>query len=475
MSRPPYSHVDGAYPNLFVDTELATGLNDGTDWENAYQSFTDLHTNNNNDWNYDVYIKAPALPHRAEMLAYAGFAGKNFYFNATGVGTALHENRRGIYFGSDQIDISGATLVSGTEYKIAWAGNAVFELDDAAGKFGVWLGTDPDIANEYYYATITALKGASPYNNTNVVSGRYFYDSTANELYFNLGRAPVSGDYFECRKFTRVVEIYDSHSLHGGIFRFGNSGQDNGTCTDSLVRFCDFSHNALFGFDTAPYPKDGTGGYLIVEGCTINNNGVYGVNNDGNGEGFIVRFSTIMNNEVIGYVNKGIDSGVGTYLNNCVITGSPKGVLIGNGSEISDTTFYNNIIWDNTTDLDIVNHANVAVTYDYNAVETFSGKAATQTNDVTIDPTIDSDGRIDSGSSAYGAGKDDVYSESVYDPDMLSVTQSDGSPYGVMNMGAYGDSEYSSGNDFYIAITRRTASQMRPKQRMQKPKRGLFR
>ena len=32
-----------------------------------------------------------------------------------------------------------------------------------------------------------------------------------------------------------------------------------------------------------------------------------------------------------------------------------------------------------------------------------------------------------------------------------------------------------SGNDFYIAITRRTASQMRPKQRMQKPARGLFR
>ena len=409
----------------------------GTSWADAYQTFDDLHDNNNNALEYDIYVKAREnSPARLGFLnPGGGFANKNFFYNATGTGTEL-SSRRGLYFGSEQLDISSATLHSGTVYKVSFAGNTRIELSQASTA-GVWHCLNGSMDNEFYYhdEDITALIGASPYDNTSIAVGRYFYDDVADEMYFNIGRAPTSGDYLEVVNES-VVEIYDGMDMTGGIFRFGHMGQDNGTCSGVKVFDCDFSWNQLFGFDTAPNPNDAAGGPLIVEACTINNNGSGGVNITNTGQGCEVRFCTIMGNGTFGYRNRGTFVTDGCSILNCTVTGNGTGVIAGSGATVCQTSIYNNIIWDNTTDLDIVDNANNTALYDYNAVETFTGKAAQQDNDVTTDPGLLADGRIPPGSSAYDKGRTNLYSEAVYDIRLRQVTQSDGTLYGVMSLGA---------------------------------------
>jgi hypothetical protein len=431
-----YVHVDPAETNLFVDLNLATGLNDGTSWANAYQTWADFQANNNDSTVKDVYVKAGDHIERTP-LKYNGMAGKRLYLNATGVGTELG-SKRSWYFGSQQVDLATAALVSGTTYKVTGVTDAggVLAANDGASKYGVWLCSNASTSNEFYYGSVTSLIGASPYNNT-PASGRYYYDDVADELYFNIGRAPIAGEYLEIMKENMGLECYDFGDVMGGIFRFANSGHDNGNCSGWWVFNCDFSYNALFGFDTAADPDDGDGGPSLVEACTINYNGSTGVNIDQLGESITVRFCTIIGNVSNGWRDRGIVSADANYCYNNVITGSVNGIYVGNGSEVQNHVVYNNIVWGNTTDIYAVNDANNTLDYDYNAAETFGGKAAQQANDITVDPAIQSDGSILVSSSAYQEGKTDLYSEAVYDINTYVVTTDAGVIKFYISLGAF--------------------------------------
>jgi hypothetical protein len=432
---------DSSNPNLFVDLSLATGDNDGSSWANAFQTFAALWAAYNDADKYDVYIKRLDTPTRLPIV-HGGMAGKTYIFNATGVGTEI-STKRGIYFGSEQVDISSATIVSGTVYKIAYAGNAVIEANDGPSKYGVWACNGAGGDDEYYYSGITSLKGASPYDNAHVVNGRYFYDDVANEMYFNIGREPVSGDYLEVMALPLVIETCDKNNLIGGIFRFGLTGHDNGTCTNLLIFNCDFSYNATVGLDTACDPDDGTGGLFEMVACTINNNGSKGIQLTNNAEGFVMKHCSILNNVDYGVYAYSTATDIGNSILNCVISGNGSGIRAGagTGTIVSKTTIHNNIIWGNTTnDLDIANNDVTTAIYDYNAVRVYAGKATQQTHDVVVDPVIDSNGLITSESSAFGEGKSDIYTKVEYDLNMWVITKTDGSLVPILsalNLGAY--------------------------------------